>query len=150
MGFRVLFYMMQIWDFQRREWESDKVPKSQWRFRPIIPIVYYTGDKRWSNPLTLDAIMDMPDALARLVPKFDTLFLSVNETEAADLKEADIPLGWLLTVLQQKNADIEAISTALLEAVPHVKHLHKAILYLILLTLPVKSPCFSLWDVDSC
>ena len=28
MGFRVLFYMMQIWDFQRREWESDiKFPK---------------------------------------------------------------------------------------------------------------------------
>ncbi len=135
MGFRVLFYMMQIWDFQRREWEVNKVPKSQWRFRPIIPIVYYTGEERWSNPLTLDAIMDMPDALARFVPKFDTLFLSVNETEAADLKETDLPLGWLLTVLQQKNADIETISTALFEAVPHVKHLHKAIVYLVLFIL---------------
>ena len=26
MGFRVLFYMTQIWDFQRREWESNNVP----------------------------------------------------------------------------------------------------------------------------
>ena len=135
MGFRVLFYMMQIWDFQRREWESNKVPKSQWRFRPILPIVYYTGEQRWNNPLTLDAIMDMPDMLARFVPKFDTLFLSVNETEAADLKETDQPLGWLLTVLQQENADIDTLSTALLEAVPHVKHLRKAIAYLILLIL---------------
>lgn len=135
MGFRVLFYMMQIWDFQRREWEANKVPKSQWRFRPIIPIVYYTGEDQWSNPLTLEAIMDMPDVLGRFVPKFDTLFLSVNETEAADLKETDLPLGWLLTVLQQKNTDIETISTALLEAVPHVKHLHKAITYLVLFIL---------------
>ncbi len=135
MGFRVLFYMMQIWDSQRREWEANKVPKSQWRFRPIIPIVYYTGEDRWSNPLTLEAIMDMPDALARFVPKFDTLFLSVNETEAADLKETDLPLGWLLTVLQQKNADLETISTALLEAVPNVKHLRKAITYLVLFIL---------------
>ena len=40
MGFRVLFYMTQIWDFQRREWESGNVPRSQWRLRPIIPIVF--------------------------------------------------------------------------------------------------------------
>ena len=38
MGFRMLFYMTQIWDTQRREWERDKVPKSQWNFRsrPIL------------------------------------------------------------------------------------------------------------------
>ena len=35
MGFRVLFYMTQIWDFQRREWESNNVPRSQWRFRQL-------------------------------------------------------------------------------------------------------------------
>ena len=143
MGFRVLFYMMQIWDFQRREWESNNVPKSQWRFRPILPIVYYTGEKRWSNPLTLEAIMDMPDALARFVPKFDTLFLSVNETEAADLKKTDHPLGWLLTVLQKENADTETLSTALFEAVSYLITLdeaqapqrRKAFAYLVLLIL---------------
>ncbi len=143
MGFRVLFYMMQIWDFQRREWESNNVPKSQWRFRPILPIVYYTGEKRWSNPLTLDAIMDMPDVLARFVPKFDTLFLSVNETEAADLKKTDHPLGWLLTVLQKENADTETLSTALFEAVSYLITLdeaqapqrRKAFAYLVLLIL---------------
>jgi len=33
MGFRMLFYMTQIWDTQRREWERNKAPKSQWNFR---------------------------------------------------------------------------------------------------------------------
>ncbi|MBC8230374.1 Rpn family recombination-promoting nuclease/putative transposase, partial [bacterium] len=33
MGFRMLFYMAQIWDTQRREWERNKVSKSQWNFR---------------------------------------------------------------------------------------------------------------------
>ena len=115
MGFRVLSYMMQIWNLQREEWNNDNVPKSQWRFRPILPIVYYTGKRRWNNPLTLEAIMDMPDMLTRFVPKFDTLFLNVNETDAAALKETDHPLGWLLTVLQKENADKETLSTALLE-----------------------------------
>ena len=49
MGFRILFYMVQIWDAQRREWEDKQIPKSQWRFRPIIPIVFYTGEQRWET-----------------------------------------------------------------------------------------------------
>ena len=63
MAFRVLFYMVNIWDLQRREWISNDAPKSQWRFRPILPIVYYTGEQRWQTPLTLDTVMDLPDVL---------------------------------------------------------------------------------------
>ena len=74
MGFRVLFYMTQIWDFQRREWESNNVPRNQWRFRPIIPIVLYTGEQRWQIPLSLSALIDLPDALSEFVPTFRTLF----------------------------------------------------------------------------
>ena len=47
MGFRVLFYMMQIWDTQRREWLDKKLSENKWRFRPILPIVFYTGSGRW-------------------------------------------------------------------------------------------------------
>jgi len=43
MGFRMLFYMTQIWDRQRRGWESEDILESQWRFRPILPILFYTG-----------------------------------------------------------------------------------------------------------
>ena len=143
MGFRVLFYMVQIWDAQRREWESNNVPKSQWRFRPILPILFYTGDQRWSTPLTLNAVMDLPDVFSRFVPQFDTLFLSVKETEEANLTKTDHPLGWLLTVLQKEHADKEAISTALIEAMSHINTLgdaqaqqrRRAISYLLLLIL---------------
>ncbi|MCY3549619.1 MAG: Rpn family recombination-promoting nuclease/putative transposase [Candidatus Poribacteria bacterium] len=44
MGFRLLFYMVQIWDQQRQQWVSENVPKREWRFRPIIPVVFYTGE----------------------------------------------------------------------------------------------------------
>ena len=143
MGFRVLFYMVQIWDSQRREWESDNVPKSQWRFRPILPVVFYTGEQRWSTPLTLNAVMDIPDVFSRFVPQFDTLFLGVKETDEARLTETDHPLGWLLTVLQKEHANKEAIRTALIEAMSHLNTLddaqsqqrRRAILYLFLLIL---------------
>ena len=123
MGFRVLFYMVQIWDAQRREWESNNVPKSQWRFRPILPIVFYTGSQRWQTPLTLNVVMDAPDVLSRFVPTFDTLFLGVKETTEARLTQTDHPLGWLLTVLQKEHADKAVIRTALIEAMSHINTL---------------------------
>ena len=143
MGFRVLFYMVQIWDAQRREWESNNVPKSQGRFRPILPILFYTGEQRWSTPLTLNAIMDIPDLLSRFVPTFDTLFLGVKAADEARLTQTDHPIGWLLTVLQKEDATKEVISRALIEALSHINVLdddhrqqrQRSILYLLLLIL---------------
>ena len=135
--------MIQIWDSQRREWESNNVPKSQWRFRPVLPIVFYTGAQRWKTPLTLNTIMDSPDVFSRFVPKLDILFLSVKETDEANLTKTDHPLGWLLTVLQKEHAGKEVIRTALVEAMSHINTLgdeqaqqrQRAISYLFLLIL---------------
>jgi len=143
MGFRILFYMTQIWDFQRREWESNDVPKSQRRFRPILPIVFYTGERTWQTPVTLHTQMDLPDVLSEFVPTFNILFFSVKDADAADLTKTDHPLGWLLTVLQKEHANKEEIRAALMAAVLHIDTLdeertqqwQRAIFYLYLLIL---------------
>ena len=143
MGFRLLFYMCQIWDTQRREWEADNVPKNKWRLRPILPIVFYTGMQEWGTPLSLRAIMDVPEALSRFIPAFDTLFLGVKATEASELTKTDHPLGWLLTVLQNEDATEALMQDVLREALSHLEALdmenasqhQRAILYLVLLIL---------------
>lgn len=143
MGFRVLFYMLLIWDAQRREWERDKVPQRERRLHPILPVLFYTGDRRWETPLTLEALMDMPEALARFVPRFDLLFLSVKETDAKTLTHTEHPLGWMLTVLQKERADKHALTEALLEAIAYLDALglaqaaqrREAFMYLLFLIL---------------
>ena len=143
MGFRVLFYMTQLWDAQRREWESDDVPGSERRLHPILPMALYTGERRWSVSLTLTGIMDIPDLLSRFVPTFDTLFLSVKETDEADLIKTGHPLGWLLTVLQKEGESQEVLSEALVQALSQLNLLdvteseqqYRAIMYLLLLIL---------------
>ena len=143
MGFRVLFYMTQIWDFQRRELASNNIPKSVWRLRPIIPIVLYTGDQRWRDPISLSTMMDLPDTLSGFVPKFETLFLSIKDADTAFLTRTDHPLGWLFTVLQKEHATKADIRAALAEAVTHLDTLdaekreqwRRAIFYLYLLIL---------------
>ena len=143
MGFRVLFYMMLIWDAQRREWDQDDVPRGARKLRPIVPIVFYTGDRRWELPLSLETMMDIPDELSRFVPRFDTLFLNVKGTDASVLTESDHPFGWLMTVLQKEGASHETLKEALIEAMVHLDSLdatqagqrREAILYLLSLIL---------------
>ena len=143
MGIRVLLYMTQLWEAQRRAWESEGVPRSERRLHLILPIVFYTGEQRWNTPLTLAGIMDIPGELSRFVPTFDTLFLNVKETDEARLTKTGHPLGWLLTVLQKENADKEAMQRALARAMSHFNTLdtleaeqrQQALIYLLLLIL---------------
>ena len=123
MGFRMLFYMMHIWDAQRQRWLTDNVPKSKWRLRPILPIVFYTGNRRWHVPLSVTAIMDIPEELSRYVPNFDTLILNVKEMDTAELTKTGHPFGWLLTVLQNQDADKGTLIETFTEAITNLKSL---------------------------
>ena len=123
MPFRLLLYMTQIWDTQRRQWESEGTPASERRLRMVLPIVFYTGDKTWTASLSLDEMMGAPDELSRFVPKFDVLFLGVKDTDDADLTKTGHPIGWLLTVLKQEHASKEELRGAIIEALSHISAL---------------------------
>ena len=126
MGFRLLFYMMHIWDGQRQKWLADGVPKSEWRLRPILPIVFYSGERRWDVPLSVTSIMDIPDVLNRFIPEFDKLFLNVKEIDSAKLTKTGHPFGYLLTVLKNEQSDKKIIIEALTEAIAYLNTLESA------------------------
>ena len=143
MELRLLSYMTQIWMEERRPWVEGKLSKTEWRLTPIVPIVFYTGTGAWRSPLSLTALMDLPEVLNRFVPTFDTLFLDVKATAPDELTQTGHPLGWLLTVLRQEHSDPPAMRQALLDALAGLRDLHtqdieaytRAILYLFLLIL---------------
>ena len=121
MGFRLLSYMMEIWQEQWRVLQSGTGERR--RLDPILPIVFYTGDGRWTSPLSLTTIMEVPEVLARFVPTFDTLFLGVNAVDPEVLTEPGHPFGWLLSVLQKENAGKSEMSEALVSAVSALSEL---------------------------
>ena len=138
MGFRFLSYMCQIWSAQLEALENAKVPTSQRTLRPILPIVFYTGSRRWNRPITLNAVMDLPELIDPFVPKFETLFLVVKDTNTDEFLQQDHPFGWLMTVLQKVEEDEISIEKTLAETLtkldtllPEEKALHThAIVYL--------------------
>ena len=116
MGLRLHSYMCQIWKDQLEEQRKAKVPASQQCLSPILPIVFYTGDRRWEIPVTLNAVMDVPELMTRFVPTFDTLFLTVKHTDTDEFLEQNHPFGWLMSVTQQVSANQKPVDDILMEA----------------------------------
>ncbi|MBC8232723.1 Rpn family recombination-promoting nuclease/putative transposase [bacterium] len=143
MGFRMLFYMTQIWDRQRRAWVAEDVPETQWRFRPILPVLFYTGKANWKAPLSVTALMDLPEELEAFVPQHRTLFLNLKNAEPEKLVAEGHPFGWVLRVIQKEYAKKEGFVEALRLAVSHLDKLseeeknqwEKLMYYLVLLIL---------------
>jgi hypothetical protein len=141
MGFRMLFYMTQIWDRQRRGWLNEKLPETQWRFRPILPVLFYTGEAEWKTPITITALMDIPAPLLRFVPQHDTLFFNLKTTDPKKLVAKGHPFGWVLRAIQKEDADKEEFAEALRLAVANLDKLpeeernqwEKLMYYLVLL-----------------
>jgi len=124
MGFRMLFYMTQLWDTQRRGWKRDKTPKSQWNFKPILPVLFYTGESTWDTPISItDAMKQLPKPLERFIPQHDTLFLNLKATDKEKLTAYAHPFGWLLRVIQQENASTEELTGELKSAIEQLDKL---------------------------
>ncbi|MBC8234824.1 Rpn family recombination-promoting nuclease/putative transposase [bacterium] len=149
MTFRVLFYMLQIWDTQRREWLDQKIPKGQWSFRPILPVVFYTGDGNWKRLRSMTELMELPKALVRFVPNPDILFMNLKGGKRREeLIATGHPFGWILNVIQKENATKETLTEAIKLAVIHLEELPeeeqnqwaKLIYYLILLIYYRREP----------
>ena len=91
--------------------------------RPILPIVFYSGNRRWRVPLSVTAIMDIPEELTRYVPEFDTLILDVKEMDKAEFTKTGHPFGWLLTVLKNEDADKDTLIETFTEAITNLNSL---------------------------
>lgn len=143
MGLRLLSYMTHIWIEERREWQEAKRPQGEWRLTPIVPIVFYTGTGEWKAPISLTALMDIPEVLTRFVPTFDTLLLDVNATDPEQLTQNGDPLGWLLTILRHEKSEMPVIRQALLDILQGLTdrqhhpsdQYNRAVIYLLLFIL---------------
>jgi predicted transposase YdaD len=101
MPFRMLFYMLQVWDDQRGRVQAEGGAA---RLSPIIPVVFYTGSPKWTASRDFHKLIDGPPALELFAPRFDIMYLGLPEMPAAAL-EAIGPLGSVLRAVQRIEAD---------------------------------------------
>jgi hypothetical protein len=120
MPFRILSYMVQIWDMQRKQWEDEKIPQSECKFCPILPVIFYTGEQRWNKPLEMKGLVNLPTSLERYIPHYEIAFLNLKATSPDKLVEDNHPFGWVLNIMQKENANINEFTEALNYAIKHL------------------------------
>lgn len=70
---QLLRYMTRIWAQQVRDAGGGAV-----RLRPIVPLVFYHGDRRWLVDKAFSALVDAPDGWAAHVPQFDYILSDLS------------------------------------------------------------------------
>jgi hypothetical protein len=116
MGLRLYLYMGEMWDSMRRAWEDANVPAEERHLRPIIPIVFYTGEHRWTSPIGLASMMALPRQLGRFAPEWETLLLPLHQTSPETLIRHASAVGWAMRALQAQRAPFSEMERVLGEA----------------------------------
>lgn len=100
MPFRLLFYMTQLWEDQRRRVGPESESNG---LAPIIPVIFYTGDRPWKAGQYMEGLIEGAPELLPFCPRFDILFVGLREASPAALESIG-PLGWALRAVQRVEA----------------------------------------------
>jgi hypothetical protein len=101
---------------QIREWEDRRLPARRRRLRPVVPLVFYSGRRRWREPLRLADLIQAPAELARFVPAWETLFLNLHRISPATLTRFATAVSYALRVLQSEAAPREQLEQVLTDS----------------------------------
>jgi hypothetical protein len=104
---RVLEYLVQIYKGQVRKPEEKKRRGGSHNFRlqPVLPIVFYTGERRW-DALTpfAELVAGGDEDFADVLPQLRPVFLNLSAIPPAELEQAGGAFGWVLELLRQRHA----------------------------------------------
>jgi hypothetical protein len=78
MPLRVLEYVTQMYTSQERQWRREHGTVSNMRFAPVLPVVFYTGSRRWENLGRLADLIEMGEQFGGLIPSLEPEFLNLS------------------------------------------------------------------------
>jgi hypothetical protein len=108
MSFRLLQYSVFIWSDYEKEQNALREGAAElkdFRYPPIIPMVYYTGESAWTSPVNFFDKVYFHDVFERYIPKFEYLLIhSANYSKDDLVRNRDI-LSLFLLIDKIKRAE---------------------------------------------
>ena len=104
---QVLRYMVYIWeDYEKRENGKTKgVSKTkQFKYPPILPIIYYDGITNWTASLNLRERIFLSEIFGKYIPDFECMLIPIHKYSNQEIMEGKDELAVLL--LLDKLSDI--------------------------------------------
>ncbi len=114
---QLLRYMAVIWyDYKKRQegLKKGSTSRKSFRYPPIIPIVYYEGQKNWTADLHLSDRINLQDGLEEYIPDFVYKLVRVHGYENDDLKKRknEMSLVMMINRIQNPEDFAELINTS--------------------------------------
>jgi hypothetical protein len=123
MVLRVLDYLVQIWKAQLRQRSQRHRRLADVRLGPILPVVLYTGMRRWDEVGRLVDLLEGGERFRALTPDYQPLFVSLPALPTAQLESAGGYLGWVLELVQRRQAQAEEFRPLLRRVVEHLERM---------------------------
>ena len=104
---QLLRYMVYIWEDFEREMERKKKGISRtkdFRYPPILPIVYYEGTGTWTAPCNIKDRIFFDEAFEPFTPQFFYKLVQLNTYSMSDLVEKKDELSLLMLVNRLQNS----------------------------------------------
>jgi hypothetical protein len=120
--FWLLYGMVLIWEREIRQWQKPDT-RGALKLSPVIPLLLYTGDCKWTIPLSLEGIVALPELCGPFLPRFN--FLALNMPVESKDKLAKHPIGAVLEALSKGSVSGAELLAAIVSAAERLDELEE-------------------------
>ncbi len=121
---QIFRYMIYIWEDYEKKMETLQkgiTKRKDFKYPPILPIIYYEGRKMWTAPLDFRSRVNNGEIFEKFVPNFQYYLVPICQYENEELLEKadEISLIMLLNKLQTEEdfTELKKIPSTQLEAI---------------------------------
>jgi hypothetical protein len=127
MPLRLADSQVQILRYQVRQWLQVHSSPARMRLSPVLPVVVYTGLRRWPAVGTLADLIERGDEFREVTPIVERpLFFNLPELDAAKLERDGGLFGWVLRLFQERRSRAEEFEPLLARVVSHLDRMPSA------------------------
>ena len=118
MSLRLADSQVQIFRYQVRQWLQTHPSVARLRLRPVLPVVFYTGLRRWPKVGTLADVIEGGEEFRPVTPIVERpFFFNLPAIAPAQLEHEGGHFGWVLRLLQVRRTRTAEFERLLARAV---------------------------------
>lgn len=98
---QILRYMVYIWEDYEKECEKKQEgisKKKEFKYPPVLPIVFYNGSKNWTASLQLGERIYLSDILGEYIPDYHCMLIPIQKYSNANIIEKKDELSLLMLI----------------------------------------------------
>ncbi len=107
---QLLKYMVCIWAEYEKQFEidyKDKMKTKEFRYPPILPVVYYEGKGRWTAPMHIKERVFMSEVFGEYIPDFTYCLVNNQDYSNEQLLERNDEMSLIMLLNKiQNSADL--------------------------------------------